>query len=119
VAELEQSIRTWIDTWNDDPKPFVWTKIADQILDSIPTYCQRINASGHEAVLSVVMATDAYGLRSGVGPSFTGRSAAEQGLQLGEHHLPRLAAQVGSSGRVRALAHHQPGPPVVVVELHS
>ena len=30
VAELEQSIRTWIDTWNDDPKPFVWTKTADQ-----------------------------------------------------------------------------------------
>ena len=47
VAELEQSIRTWIDTWNDDPTPFVWTKTADQILDSIATYCQRINASGH------------------------------------------------------------------------
>ena len=47
VAELEQSIRIWIDTWNDDPKPFVWTKTADQILDSIATYCQRINASGH------------------------------------------------------------------------
>jgi hypothetical protein len=25
----------------------VWTKTADQILDSIATYCQRINASGH------------------------------------------------------------------------
>ena len=47
VAELEQSIRTWINTWNDDPRPFVWTKTADQILDSIATYCQRINASGH------------------------------------------------------------------------
>ena len=42
-------------------------------------------------------------------------SAAKQGLQLGEHHLPRLAAQVGGSGRVRALAHHEPGPTVVVV----
>jgi len=47
VAELEQSIRTWIDTWNHDPKPFVWTKTADQILDTIAHYCQRINASGH------------------------------------------------------------------------
>jgi hypothetical protein len=56
------------------------------------------------------VATDAYGLALGVGPSFTSRSAAKQGLQLGEHHLPRLAAQVGSSGWVRALAHHQPGP---------
>jgi transposase len=48
--------------------------IADQILDSIATYCQRINASGHEAVLSVVMATDAYGLRSG------GRSVVHRSL---------------------------------------
>jgi transposase len=36
VAELEQSIRTWIDTWNDDPKPFVWTKTADQISTASP-----------------------------------------------------------------------------------
>jgi DNA-binding transcriptional ArsR family regulator len=28
-------IRAWIATWNDDPKPFVWTKTADQILESI------------------------------------------------------------------------------------
>jgi transposase len=47
VAELQQAIRTWIDTWNDDPKPFVWTKTADQLLDTIATYCQPINASGH------------------------------------------------------------------------
>ena len=34
-------------TWNDDPKPYGWTKIADQILDSIATYCTRINESRH------------------------------------------------------------------------
>jgi hypothetical protein len=27
------------------PRPFVWTKTADQILDTIATYCQRINDS--------------------------------------------------------------------------
>ena len=47
VAELQQSIRTWIQRWNDDPRPFVWTKTADEILDTIGTYCQRINDSGH------------------------------------------------------------------------
>jgi transposase len=47
VAELEHSIQTWIDTWNDDPRPFVWTKTADEILDTIATYCQRINDSRH------------------------------------------------------------------------
>src|SRR4051794_6226558 len=30
VTELEQAIRSWIDTWNDNPRPFVWTKTADE-----------------------------------------------------------------------------------------
>jgi transposase len=47
VRALNADIRTWIDTWNDDPKPFVWTKTADQILASIARYCERINASRH------------------------------------------------------------------------
>ena len=47
VRQLNSDIRAWIDTWNDDPKPFVWTKTADQILESIATYCTRINDSGH------------------------------------------------------------------------
>ena len=47
VAELEAAIQAWIEAWNADPRPFVWTKTADQILDTITTYCQRINNSGH------------------------------------------------------------------------
>jgi transposase len=47
VRQLNADIRAWIETWNDDPKPFVWTKTADQILESIARYCQRINRSGH------------------------------------------------------------------------
>lgn len=47
VQALNNDIRTWIDTWNDEPKPFVWTKTADQILDSITRYCGRINDSRH------------------------------------------------------------------------
>lgn len=31
VAALEKSIRDWVTTWNGDPKPFVWTKSADEI----------------------------------------------------------------------------------------
>jgi hypothetical protein len=38
-----------------------------------------------------------------------------QDSSLGEHDLPCLAAQVGRSRRVRALAHYEPGPTVVVV----
>jgi transposase len=47
VRQLNADIRAWIETWNADPKPFVWTKTADQILDSIARYCERINASPH------------------------------------------------------------------------
>jgi transposase len=47
VRELNADLRAWIDTWNDDPRPFVWTKTADQILDSIARYCERINESRH------------------------------------------------------------------------
>jgi transposase len=47
VRDLVASIRSWITNWNDDPKPFVWHKSADEILDSLAAYCQRINDSGH------------------------------------------------------------------------
>jgi transposase len=47
VRDLVASIHTWISNWNDDPKPFVWHKTADEILDNLATYCQRINDSGH------------------------------------------------------------------------
>ncbi len=47
VRQLNTDIRAWIDTWNDNPRPYVWTKTADQILKSIANYCQRINDSQH------------------------------------------------------------------------
>ncbi len=47
VRDLTASIRTWIADWNDNPKPFVWHKTADEILDSLANYCQRISDSGH------------------------------------------------------------------------
>jgi transposase len=47
VGQLNADIRAWIQTWNEDPKPFVWTKTADQILESIARYCTRINESRH------------------------------------------------------------------------
>jgi transposase len=47
VRDLNTDIRAWIATWNHDPRPYVWTKTADQILDSIARYCERINQSRH------------------------------------------------------------------------
>jgi transposase len=47
VRQLNADITRWIETWNDDPQPYVWTKTADQILESIKRYCTTITDSGH------------------------------------------------------------------------
>jgi transposase len=47
ITELEADIRKWINEWNTNPKPFVWTKTADQIFDTLAAYCTRINDSQH------------------------------------------------------------------------
>src|SRR3954451_12130396 len=47
VRQLNADIRAWITSWNENPRPFVWTKTADEILDSVARYCNRINDSRH------------------------------------------------------------------------
>jgi transposase len=47
VRALNADIRAWIENWNENPQPYVWTKPAERILDSIARYCQRINQTGH------------------------------------------------------------------------
>jgi len=48
TKELESAISSWIEHWNEDPKPFVWHKNADEILETLATYCQRMTSdSGH------------------------------------------------------------------------
>jgi transposase len=47
VTDLEADVRKWINEWNADPKPFIWTKTADAILETLAAYCTRINDSRH------------------------------------------------------------------------
>jgi transposase len=47
TRELEDAIRRYIEATNHHPKPFVWTKTADEILASIARFCKRISDSGH------------------------------------------------------------------------
>ena len=47
VQALEKDIRAWIAAWNEDPKPFVWKKTADEILNSLAKYMNRISGAGH------------------------------------------------------------------------
>ena len=43
----EQAIKEYLEVYNEDPKPFVWTKTADQIFESLKTYCSRTSETGH------------------------------------------------------------------------
>jgi transposase len=47
TQELEDAIRDYIAEANAEPKPFAWTKSADDILASVSRFCQRISNSGH------------------------------------------------------------------------
>ena len=47
VTDLKDSINCWIDQWNQNPKPFIWRKTADEILDNLATYIQRTPQTGH------------------------------------------------------------------------
>jgi transposase len=44
---LEKDIRTWLTQWNDNPRPFTWTKTADEIFERLNSYLQRIPGAGH------------------------------------------------------------------------
>jgi transposase len=41
VPELKRAILEFLDTHNEEPRPFIWTKTADEILASIARFAQR------------------------------------------------------------------------------
>lgn len=47
VRELETAIKQYLAVTNGSPKPFVWTKSADEILASVARFCARTSESGH------------------------------------------------------------------------
>lgn len=44
---LEDAIKSYLEVTNENPKPFVWTKSADEILDRVARLCMRTSNSGH------------------------------------------------------------------------
>jgi hypothetical protein len=47
VVAMENDVREWIKKWNEDPKPFVWTKTAEDILLSLSKYIAKISGAAH------------------------------------------------------------------------
>ena len=52
VEALEAAIRRHIEATNADPRPFVWTKSADDILDSVRRFCQRATEASKRQEIS-------------------------------------------------------------------
>ena len=48
MKALEDDIKAWIDTWNENPRPFTWTKTADEILNSLASYLTKITPPNTE-----------------------------------------------------------------------
>ncbi|MGO8961950.1 MAG: hypothetical protein ACLQFR_31950 [Streptosporangiaceae bacterium] len=48
VQALEADIRAWTQNWNDDPRPFAWTKTAEEILNSLARYLAKISPRASE-----------------------------------------------------------------------
>lgn len=51
IGSLESSVRDFLDAHNSDPKPFVWTKSADAILDNLRRYCEDANLTREQRTL--------------------------------------------------------------------
>ena len=47
VQALERDLRHWVKGWNENPKPFVWTKTAEEILESLGRLLKRTSGAGH------------------------------------------------------------------------
>ncbi|MFE3408905.1 transposase [Streptomyces mirabilis] len=47
IQALGADIRAWVKDWNEAPKPFIWTKTAEEILDSLARFRRRISGAGH------------------------------------------------------------------------
>ena len=47
TQELEGALNRYVETYNQDPRPFVWTKTADHILEAVARFCKRTSDSGH------------------------------------------------------------------------
>ncbi|WP_371773628.1 hypothetical protein [Streptomyces sp. NBC_01438] len=48
MKALEGDITAWIDTWNEKPRPFTWTKTADKILNSLAACLTKVGTTGQK-----------------------------------------------------------------------
>jgi putative transposase len=56
VSQLQGALREFIDAHHEDPKPFIWTKTADEILATIARFAQRtLDAQAAEVISRITV----------------------------------------------------------------
>jgi len=61
VQALETDIRTWIQHWNANPRPFTWTRTAEQILESLARYLIKISPAAQQTAHELTAETSGAG----------------------------------------------------------
>ena len=88
VAQLKAGIQQFIDAHHDDPKPFVWTKSADEILASIARFAQRTSDARAAQKMSRTMVTGHSGFSHPCASSGLEQIPPNQARRRGQPHLP-------------------------------
>lgn len=100
VQALEADIRAWAKAWTEDPKPFIWTKTADEILNSIGQQCGTNQPLAEEVTRGI--GTD---VGSGYIQTMTATAPYVHDLDGAAHRLPSrdevLYADAGYQGAAK------------------
>ena len=83
MRSIGQAVKSYVAATNADPKPFVWTRTADEILASVARYCQRTTPSHHWHYLAT--SRRSFSVLAPVYARRLGRRAAgvEEGAKVG------------------------------------
>lgn len=91
VRALEADIGAWVNAWNDNPKPFVWTTTAKRILASLGRLLTRTSSAEHQRALGLLSLLGLDGAAVKVAPGVLG-----YGLDFGDE----IGEVVGLVGQI-------------------
>ena len=92
TRELEQAIDDYLAVYNEAPKPFIWTKSADDILESLQIYCTSIIDTGHYGLVARTLERVVYPRLAKTAKGFRVLTVAGGGRRVPSPALPPVAA---------------------------
>ena len=97
------SITEWVNAWNENPRPYVWHKTADETIDSLADIANESLRQDTRSSEMTQRNADVVILGGGSG----GYSAAIRASELGLSVIDRFAVEVTARTRDRRPGPHQ------------